>query len=40
MILSYETGLQKPDICIYEKAADLLGVASRECVFVGDGGQQ
>lgn len=38
VILSYEVGLQKPDICIYEKAADLLGVALEECVFVGDGG--
>ena len=38
VILSYETGLQKPDIHIYKKAADLLGVASSECIFVGDGG--
>lgn len=37
VILSYETGLQKPDIHIYEKVADLLGVASSECIFVGDG---
>lgn len=38
VILSYEVGLQKPDISIYKKAADLLGVAIDECVFVGDGG--
>ena len=38
VILSYEVGLQKPDIRIYKKAADLLGVAIDECVFVGDGG--
>lgn len=38
VILSYEVKLQKPDIRIYEKAADLLGVALSECIFVGDGG--
>lgn len=38
VILSYEVGLQKPDIRIYKKAADLLGVALDECIFVGDGG--
>lgn len=38
VILSYEVGLQKPDISIYKKAADLLGIALEECVFVGDGG--
>ena len=38
MILSYEAKLRKPDIRIYRKAADLLGVSPKECVFVGDGG--
>lgn len=38
VILSYEVGLQKPDIHIYKKAADLLRVALDECIFVGDGG--
>lgn len=38
VILSYEVKLQKPDIRIYEEAADLLGVALSECIFVGDGG--
>lgn len=38
VILSYEVHMQKPDRCIYEKAADLLGVALEECLFVGDGG--
>lgn len=38
VILSYEVGFQKPDILIYKKAADLLGVALDECIFVGDGG--
>ena len=38
VVLSYEVGLQKPDIRIYKKAADMLGVALEECIFVGDGG--
>lgn len=38
VILSYEVKMQKPDIRIYQEAADLLGVAVNECIFVGDGG--
>lgn len=38
VLLSYEVKMKKPDRLIYEKAADLLGVASDECIFVGDGG--
>ena len=38
--LSYETCRTKPDIRIYEKVANLLGVASSECIFVGDGGSK
>lgn len=38
VILSYEVKMQKPDIRIYQKAADLLGVDAKECIFVGDGG--
>lgn len=38
VILSYEVKMQKPDIRIYQEAADLLGVAADECIFVGDGG--
>lgn len=38
VVLSYEVGLQKPDIRIYKKAANMLGVALEECIFVGDGG--
>jgi len=38
VVLSYETGMQKPDSRIYQTAVKLLGVVSDECVFVGDGG--
>ena len=38
VILSYEVHMKKPDACIYEEAAKRLGVTSRECIFVGDGG--
>ena len=30
--------MQKPDSCIYLEAANRLGVAALDCVFVGDGG--
>lgn len=36
--LSYEVGMQKPDICIYQETARLLGVDTVECIYVGDGG--
>lgn len=38
IILSYEVRMQKPEIRIYQEAANLLGVAKSECIFVGDGG--
>lgn len=38
VILSYEIKMQKPDVRIYKKASDLLGVAADECIFIGDGG--
>lgn len=38
VILSYEVGLQKPDVRIYQEAAGRLGVAPEACVFIGDGG--
>lgn len=38
VILSYEVKMQKPDIRIYQKGVDLLGVAAKECIFIGDGG--
>lgn len=36
--LSYEEGLQKPDIAIYQRCMDRLGVLADECLYVGDGG--
>lgn len=38
VVLSYEVKMQKPDIRIYKRGADLLGVAASECIFIGDGG--
>jgi len=40
MILSYETGLCKPERAIYELAAEKLGVMCTDCVFIGDGGSR
>jgi putative hydrolase of the HAD superfamily len=36
-LLSFEVGLAKPDVGIYELAATQLGVAAGRCLFVGDG---
>jgi putative hydrolase of the HAD superfamily len=36
-VFSCEVGVSKPDARIYEIACERLGVASRECLFVGDG---
>lgn len=38
VVLSYEIGMQKPDSHIYKETSNLLGVDSKECIFVGDGG--
>lgn len=38
VILSYEVKMQKPDSRIYKEAANLLGVALNDCIFIGDGG--
>ncbi len=38
IVLSCEVHMKKPDPCIYEEAADRLGVAPQECIFIGDGG--
>ena len=37
-VLSYEVGLQKPDLAIYRYALDKLGLKPEECLYVGDGG--
>lgn len=36
VILSYQTGMVKPDPGIYELAANRLGVLAEECIFVDD----
>lgn len=38
--LSYEEGVLKPDIEIYRRCAQKLGVAPGECLYVGDGGSR
>ena len=38
--LSYEEGVQKPDEEIYRRCMAGLGVASEECIYIGDGGSQ
>ncbi len=38
--LSYEQGVQKPDLEIYRICVEKLGVRSEECLYVGDGGSQ
>lgn len=35
-VLSYSTGLVKPDPAIYNLAAERLGVDAKECVFIDD----
>ena len=37
-VFSCDVGMKKPDPAIYHYTADLLGVDSQHCVFVGDGG--
>lgn len=36
--LSYEQGIQKPDVEIYRRCVDQLDVTTGECLYVGDGG--
>lgn len=38
IVLSYEVNMKKPDVGIYKKCCDLLGVGANECIFIGDGG--
>jgi len=40
IILSHETGLCKPEKAIYHLAAEKLGTAPTECIFIGDGGSR
>ena len=36
--LSYEQGLKKPDLVLFNDIAKELGVETSECIYVGDGG--
>ena len=36
--LSYEEGMMKPEVGIYHRCMDKLGVTAEECLYVGDGG--
>lgn len=36
MVLSHEVGMTKPDPTIYLHAAEMLGIAASECVFLDD----
>lgn len=40
IILSYETGLCKPDPAIYRLTAERLGATCENCLFIGDGGSR
>ena len=39
-VLSYEQGITKPDLEIFKRAAEMLGVRADECLYVGDGGSK
>lgn len=39
-LFSCHEGLMKPDVAIYHRAAQQLGVAPENCLFIGDGGSQ
>ena len=39
-LISYEQGVMKPDLSLYQKMTELLGVEASECIYVGDGGSK
>ncbi|WP_026493479.1 HAD family hydrolase [Butyrivibrio sp. XPD2002] len=39
-LISYEQGICKPDLELYRKMTELLGVTADECLYVGDGGSK
>ncbi|MCR5556206.1 MAG: HAD-IA family hydrolase [Butyrivibrio sp.] len=39
-LISYEQGICKPDLSLFEKMSQLLGVRPQECLYVGDGGSK
>ncbi|MDF2589992.1 MAG: hydrolase superfamily [Anaerocolumna sp.] len=38
--LSYEQGIQKPEVEIFQRCMDDLSVKAEECIYVGDGGSE
>lgn len=38
--MSYEEGVQKPDVEIFRRCMERLGVKAEECLYVGDGGSR
>jgi len=38
LCMSCEIGIKKPDLRVYEMCAEKLGVNTKECLYVGDGG--
>lgn len=38
--MSYEEGVQKPDVEIFKRCTERLGVKAEECLYVGDGGSR
>ena len=39
-LISYEQGICKPELSLFEKMTQLLGVRPQECLYVGDGGSK
>ena len=39
-LISFEQGICKPDLSLYEKMTGLLNVKAEECLYVGDGGSR
>ena len=39
-LISFEQGICKPDLNLYKKMTEELGVKSEECLYVGDGGSK
>lgn len=37
ILFSFEHNMLKPELAIYQKASEMVGVAPPECIFVGDG---
>ncbi len=39
-LISYEQGMCKPDLRLYRKMTEIMGVLAEECLYVGDGGSR